>query len=159
MEIVARRGRVVDSLVTPELIDRIATGELYLRQRPGDQNPLGLVKFVFPNAASVYLHGTPRPDLFEATRRDFSHGCIRVQDPTALALWVLQDQPTWNKAAITAAEQGKATVRVPLSRPMPVVVWYTTAVAAPNGEAWFYSDIYGHDRALQTALHPAQLFP
>ncbi|HEX2609716.1 MAG TPA: L,D-transpeptidase family protein [Gemmatimonadales bacterium] len=159
MEIVARKGRVVDSLLTPELIDRIAAGELYLRQKPGGQNPLGLVKFVFPNAASVYLHGTPRPDLFEATRRDFSHGCIRVQDPTALALWVLQDQPTWNKAAITAAEQGKATVRVPLSRPMPVVVWYTTAVAAPNGEAWFYSDIYGHDRALQTALHPAQLFP
>jgi murein L,D-transpeptidase YcbB/YkuD len=159
IEIVARKGRVVDSLATPELIDRLAAAELYLRQRPGGRNPLGLVKFVFPNSASVYLHGTPTPALFAETRRDFSHGCIRVEDPTGLALWVLQDQPGWNRAAVTAAQQGKDTTRVSLSRPMPVVVWYTTAVAAPNGEAWFYSDIYGHDRALQTALSAVQLFP
>jgi murein L,D-transpeptidase YcbB/YkuD len=110
------------------------------------------VKFVFPNAASVYLHGTPRADLFAQTRRDFSHGCIRVEDPTALAAWILRDQPRWTRQAVLQAQLGSSTVRAPLSRAMPVIVWYTTAVAAPDGKARFYADIYNHDRTLDQAL-------
>lgn len=154
MEIVERGGRILDTVPDLAIIGRLARDELRLRQRPGDRNPLGLVKFVFPNAASVYLHGTPRRDLFAETRRDFSHGCIRVEDPTALAEWVLRDQPRWEAKAIEEAQHGTTTVRAPLTSAMPVVVWYTTAVAAPQGEAWFYSDIYGHDRALDAALRP-----
>jgi murein L,D-transpeptidase YcbB/YkuD len=152
IEILTRGGRIIDSLPNDEIIARISAGELHLRQRPGGHNPLGLTKFVFPNAASVYLHGTPRADLFAETRRDFSHGCIRVEDPTRLAAWVLQDQPAWDLGGIRAAQRGTATTRAPLTRAMPVVLWYTTAVAAPNGDAWFYTDIYGHDALLDTAL-------
>jgi murein L,D-transpeptidase YcbB/YkuD len=159
MEILSRSGSIIDSIPTPDIVERIRRGELRLRQRPGPQNPLGLVKFVFPNAASVYLHGTPRPDLFAPPRRDFSHGCIRVEDPTSLAAWVLQDRPAWTGAAIAKAQQGSATVKAMLSRPMPVIVWYATAVAAPDGQARFYSDIYGHDRALNEALRPGPPYP
>ncbi len=159
MDILASGGRIVDSTLTPEIVERLKRGELRLRQRPGAHNPLGLVKFVFPNRESIYLHGTPRPDLFAQTRRDFSHGCIRVEDPTVLAAWVLQDQPRWNRAAIMAAQGGTVTLRAPLTRAMPVVVWYATAVAAPDGRAWFYSDLYGHDLSLNAALQPAELYP
>jgi murein L,D-transpeptidase YcbB/YkuD len=118
-----------------------------------------LTKFVFPNSSAVYLHGTPRSDLFARTRRDFSHGCIRLQDPTALALWVLRDQPRWTREGIAAAEQSNYTTRAWLTRPVPVIIFYTTAVAAPNGSAWFYSDIYGHDRELDQALRAGPITP
>jgi L,D-transpeptidase YcbB len=152
MEIVNRSDSVIGHGMEPEILDRIGRGELRVRQRPGALNPLGLVKFVFPNAAAIYLHGTSRAELFARTRRDFSHGCIRVEDPTALAVWTLRDRPRWDRRAIVAAQQGSVTVRAVLTRPMPVVVWYTTAVAAPDGNAWFYADIYGHDRELDEAL-------
>jgi murein L,D-transpeptidase YcbB/YkuD len=76
-------ARVVPA--TPANLARLRGGTLRLRQRPGPANALGLVKFVFPNGANVYLHGTPARELFEHPRRDFSHGCVRVEDPTALA--------------------------------------------------------------------------
>jgi murein L,D-transpeptidase YcbB/YkuD len=159
MELVGPRDSVIGEAVTSEILQRLSRGELRVRQRPGAQNPLGLTKFVFPNSAAVYLHGTPRTDLFAHTRRDFSHGCIRVEDPTALALWVLRDQPRWNRERITAAQEGSGTTRAWLTRPMPVIVFYTTAVAAPDGNAWFYADIYGHDRALDEALRAGPTFP
>jgi murein L,D-transpeptidase YcbB/YkuD len=153
MEIVTPRDSVLGDGATPELLGEISRGTLRVRQRPGPSNPLGLVKFVFPNPEAIYLHGTPRTEFFARTRRDFSHGCIRVEDPTTLAAWVLRDRPRWSRSAIVAAQRNSATVRGSLSRPMPVVVWYTTAVAAPDGKAWFYADIYGHDRELDQALH------
>ena len=152
MQLVDSAGSVAGDPVTPVTLERIRRGELRIRQLPGGSNPLGLVKFVFPNAAAIYLHGTPRPDLFAHTRRDFSHGCIRVEDPTTLAVWVLRHTPPWNRDAITAAQRAAGTSRARLTEPMPVVVFYTTAVAAPDGSAWFYSDIYGHDRRLDRAL-------
>jgi murein L,D-transpeptidase YcbB/YkuD len=159
MELVGPGDRVVGSLVTAELVDQLRSGQLRVRQRPGSENALGLIKFAFPNSASVYLHGTPRTELFSHSRRDFSHGCIRVEDPTALAEWVLRDQPGWNGEVIQAVQRGRATVRAWLSRPLPVIVFYTTAVAAPGGNAWFYSDIYGHDRALDDALKASPVSP
>jgi murein L,D-transpeptidase YcbB/YkuD len=130
-----------------------------VRQRPGSQNPLGLTKFVFPNSAAVYLHGTPRTDLFAHTRRDFSHGCIRVEDPTALAQWVLRDQRGWSRQRIIAAQEGPGTTRAWLTHPIPVVIFYTTAVAAPDGSAWFHTDLYGHDRELDEALRAGSVSP
>ncbi len=152
MEIVGPRQVVLGDAVTPQILRRLAAGELRVRQRPGPQNALGLAKFVFPNAANVYMHGTPRTELFTRTRRDFSHGCIRLEDPAALAAWVLQDQPAWSRAAIEAAMAAGVSTRVLLSRPMPVVVFYTTAGAAPDGTMRFYDDVYGHDRELIEAL-------
>lgn len=159
MELVGPRDSVMGSTVTPDILQRLPRGELRVRQRPGGQNPLGATKFVFPNSAAIYLHGTPRTDLFALTRRDFSHGCIRLEDPTALALWVLRDQPRWNLKRITAAQRGPATSRAWLTSPMPVIVFYTTAVAAPDGSAWFYADIYGHDRTLDEALRAGPVSP
>jgi murein L,D-transpeptidase YcbB/YkuD len=159
MELVGPGDRVVDSLVSPELLDELSRGDLRVRQRPGPLNSLGLTKFVFPNAASVYLHGTPRTELFSHTRRDFSHGCIRVEDPGALAAWVLRDQPRWSRQRIATAQEGASTTRAWLSRAIPVIIFYTTAVAAPDGSAWFYADIYGHDRELDEALRAGPISP
>ena len=75
-----------------------------------------------------------------------------MEDPTALAAWVLRDQPSWSRQAVIAAQQGRVTSRAWLTRPIPVVIVYTTAVAAPDGNAWFYPDIYGHDGTLDEAL-------
>jgi murein L,D-transpeptidase YcbB/YkuD len=110
------------------------------------------VKFVFPNAAAVYLHGTPDVHLFDQGRRDFSHGCIRVEHPLDLAEWVLRDQPEWTRDHIEAAAEARASSRALLSRPMPVIVFYTTAVIMPDGAIVFYHDIYGHDFRLDQAL-------
>ena len=159
MEIVGARDSVIGSLVSADILERLRRGELRVRQRPGAGNPLGRTKFVFPNSAAVYLHGTPRPDLFAQTRRDFSHGCIRVEDPVALAQWVLRDQPRWSRARILGAQEGLSPTRAWLTRAMPVVIFYTTAVAVPDGSAWFYDDIYGHDRELDEALRAGPVSP
>jgi murein L,D-transpeptidase YcbB/YkuD len=152
MEIVGRAEGSLGDVVTDDLRRRLARGELRIRQRPGPSNALGLVKFVFPNAASVYLHDTPETELFERSRRDFSHGCIRVEDAEALAQWVLRDQPVWGTDQVAGALNGTAPWRALLSRPMPVAIVYTTAVASPEGVAWFFEDIYGHDRRLDEVL-------
>jgi murein L,D-transpeptidase YcbB/YkuD len=159
MELVGPRDSVAGSEATADLLQRLGRGELRVRQRPGARNPLGSTKFVFPNSAAIYLHGTPRTDLFALTRRDFSHGCIRLEDPMTLALWVLQDQPRWSRKRIAAAQESTATTRAWLTRPVPVIVFYTTAVAAPDGSAWFYADVYGHDRQLDEALQAGPVSP
>jgi murein L,D-transpeptidase YcbB/YkuD len=152
MEVMDARQSVVGDVVTPAILRGLAQGELRVRQRPGPGNALGLAKFVFPNAANVYMHGTPDTVLFARSRRDFSHGCIRLEDPTGLAAWVLRDQAAWNREAIEAAMAETRTTRALLTRPMPVVVFYTTAVAFPDGSVHFYGDVYGHDRELLEAL-------
>lgn len=124
-----------------------------VRQRPGPSNALGLVKFIFPNDANVYLHGTPAPQLFARPRRDFSHGCVRVEDPVALAQWLLKDLPGWERDAIVAAMHGSQTRQVDLREPVPVLLYYLTAMAAPeDGRLHFADDVYGHDAALERAL-------
>ena len=111
------------------------------------------MKFVFPNDENVYLHGTPAQQLFERSRRDFSHGCVRVEDPVALAEWVLSSTPGWDRARILAAMQGSTTVQVTLPRPVRVILFYVTATVMPgDGSLHFAEDIYGHDRALEAAL-------
>ena len=152
MELVGSRDRVLGDQVTPVVLDQLARGELRVRQRPSPSNPLGQVKFVFPNAEAVYLHGTPDTALFGRQRRDFSHGCIRLEDPAGLATWVLQDQSAWPADSVQAAMSGPVTRRAFLTRPMPTILFYTTAVARPEGGVTFYSDLYGHDRELDEAL-------
>jgi murein L,D-transpeptidase YcbB/YkuD len=130
-----------------------------IRQKPGPKNALGLVKFIFPNSYNVYMHGTPATQLFSRSRRDFSHGCIRVENPVALAEWVLHDNPEWTEDRILAAMNGSETLKVNLTRPIPVLILYTTAVAEPNGEIHFFDDIYGYDGALQEVLEGGQPYP
>lgn len=154
MEIVDGPGdddRIVD--LTAESVAALRQGRLRVRQRPGPSNALGLVKFVFPNYENVYLHGTPAKKLFARSRRDFSHGCIRVEDPDGLAEWVLSAQGDWTRDRIQAAMNGLETTRVDLKQPITVIPFYITAVVTPeDGTVHFARDIYMHDSKLDGAL-------
>jgi murein L,D-transpeptidase YcbB/YkuD len=133
-------------------LEGLTSGALRVRQRPGAKNALGGVKFVLPNTMDIYLHSTPAQQLFEQTRRDFSHGCIRVADPPALAEFVLRDQPAWTGERIRAAMAAGKTSTAMLTQPIPVVLFYTTAIVDAAGRVLFQSDIYGYDRSLEQAL-------
>lgn len=151
------RGQADSSPVldpTPEHIAELGRGGVRIRQRPGPANALGLVKFMFPNQNDVYMHSTPAPQLFRQSRRDFSHGCIRVEDPVALAEWVLKhDDPQWTRDRVVSALNGAPNQRVNLPRPIQVVIFYTTAVVTPeDGAAHFAEDVYGQDERLDKAL-------
>jgi len=153
-EIVDDSGRVVG--VTDETVRRVRNGSLSVRQKPGTANALGLVKFLFPNDNNVYLHSTPQQALFARARRDFSHGCVRVEDPVKLAEWVLREKPEWNEEKIRATINGrKDDVYVKLEDPITVKITYHTVVPQPNGDVHFYDDIYGHDAKLIASLAPA----
>ncbi|MFM8338375.1 MAG: L,D-transpeptidase family protein, partial [Fluviibacter sp.] len=112
-EIVTRSGEVVTSL-SDEQLAAVQRGEARIRQRPGAQNALGDIKFIFPNNDNIYMHHTPSVGLFQRDRRDFSHGCIRVESPVALAEFVLRDEPEWTQERIREAmENGKSrTIRL-----------------------------------------------
>ncbi|MGE3510131.1 MAG: murein L,D-transpeptidase [Vicinamibacterales bacterium] len=153
MEIVA--GDRDDSPAVPlsaDALTRLRRGELRLRQRPGPQNALGLVKFVFPNEDQVYMHDTPAQSLFSRARRDFSHGCVRIEDPVGLAEWLLAGQADWSRTRVIAAMNGSRTMRVALASPAEIWLLYLTAVVMPDGTLRFADDIYGHDRRLDQAL-------
>lgn len=137
---------------TAAAIEQLRQGRLRVRQQPGPRNALGLVKFVFPNEDAVYMHSTPAVSLFERSRRDFSHGCIRVEGAEALANWVLRGSAQWSPDAVTGAMQGADNVHVRLDRPIPVVLFYITAAVMPDGAVHFADDIYGHDARLIQAL-------
>ena len=152
MEVVSTRR---DGAALPDASAGVAalhSGEARLRQRPGPRNALGGVKFVLPNTMDIYLHATPARELFDRTRRDFSHGCIRVRDPAALAAFVLRDAPEWTLPQIEAAMASGVNRVVPLATPTPVLVFYTTAIVDGEGRAIFLPDVYGHDRRLIAAL-------
>ncbi len=141
----------IGAALSESSLDALLAGRLRIRQRPGPQNPLGDIKFVFPNREQIYLHHTPQDRLFERDRRDFSHGCIRVEQPVELASFVLQGIPGWTPERIVHAMGGgkPSTLRLPES--VPVLVTYTTALVK-NGKLHFFPDLYGHDRTLDTWL-------
>jgi len=153
-QVVDDAGRVQE--INDDTVARVRKGSLQVRQKPGTGNALGLVKFLFPNDHNVYLHSTPQQSLFARARRDFSHGCVRVEDPAALAEWVLREKPEWTKDKIKAALEGKRDdMYVNLENPIPVKITYQTVVAQADGTVHFYDDIYGHDAKLVAALTPA----
>jgi murein L,D-transpeptidase YcbB/YkuD len=160
-EITDQSGRIVtSSAVSADVLAQLRSGKLLVRQRPGPTNSLGLVKFMFPIEHNVYLHSTPAQALFSESRRDFSHGCIRVQKPAELAAWLLQGQPKWTLDAVkTAMQSGPDNQQVNLDKPVPVVIIYLTAVVEENGEVYFFDDIYGHDRSLNAVLAKGPPYP
>ncbi len=144
-EIVDRRARVLP--MTAGSIAMVAAGDAWIRQLPGGTNALGKVKFMFPNAHEVYLHDTPVQRDFQASRRDASHGCIRVADPEGLARFLLRDQARWTDSAVANAMQARRPEHVTLTRPVPVHLIYATAVARPDGTVAFFDDRYHLDAA------------
>src|SRR5580692_8473139 len=160
-EVVTPAGQVVASgAITDEVLAQLRAGKLEVRQKPGPTNALGLVKLMFPNEYNVYLHSTPAPQLFSQTRRDFSHGCIRVEKPAELAAWVLRDKPDWNvQRAQAAMQSGKDNEQVNLTNPIPVLILYGTAIVDPSGQVQFFDDVYGYDDELKQVLAKGYPYP
>ena len=149
-EVVSRRGRVM--VPTVASLRMVLAGTAFIRQLPGGTNSLGKVKFMFPNTFDVYLHDSPVASDFLRVRRDQSHGCVRISDPRGMAMHLLRDQPEWTTERIDIAMNGRTPTRVPLTRPVPVFLFYATAVASTDGTVRFHDDIYGFDAALSALL-------
>jgi murein L,D-transpeptidase YcbB/YkuD len=161
-EVTDSSGRVVSA--SGDVAAGLRAGRYSIRQKPGPKNSLGLIKFMFPNAHSVYLHSTPSTELFSQSRRDFSSGCIRVEKPAELAAFLLRNQADggqpWTVARAQAAmDSGKDNQQVNLKTPVPVLLLYETAVAEEDGSVHFFADIYGHDRKLNAVLAKGPPYP
>jgi murein L,D-transpeptidase YcbB/YkuD len=141
MEVIDTKGNPVD----PGSIDLSNPAAYRFRQRPGTSNSLGLVKFMFPNTFNVYLHDTPADSLFARATRSFSHGCVRVEQPEALAQYLLADQPSWTPEKIEEAMHGDEETIVKLRQPIPVYLGYWTARISSDGILQFSNDVYGID--------------
>ncbi len=149
------------TVLTDYTVKDVSQGGVMVRERPGPKNSLGLVKFMFPNQYDIYLHSTPAVSLFEQTRRDFSHGCIRVQKPADLAAWVLQGQGgDWDLAKVqTAMNSGGDNRTVSLKTPLPIVIFYLTARVEEDGKVDFFDDIYGYDSSMQKVVTKGPPYP
>jgi L,D-transpeptidase YcbB len=160
-EVVTQDGKVITSgTINDDVLAQLSSGKFAVRQKPGTTNALGLVKFIFPNEHNVYLHSTPSQQLFSQTRRDFSHGCIRVEKPAELAAWVLRGTGDWNlEKAQAAMKSGNDNAQINLATPVPVLILYGTAVVDPEGKVHFFADIYGYDDELQKVLVKGYPYP
>lgn len=161
-EITTPGGEVVTSgTVGDDILEQLQARKLAIRQKPGPTNALGLVKLIFPNEHSVYLHSTPSAQLFSQSRRDFSHGCIRVEKPAELTAWALgANNQDWTLEKVrTAMETGKDDVQVNLVKSIPVLILYGTAVVDENGVVHFFEDLYGYDRELEKVLAKGYPYP
>jgi murein L,D-transpeptidase YcbB/YkuD len=161
-EVTDSSGRSVSA--NDDLVAGLRSGKYFIRQKPGPSNALGLIKFMFPNSYSVYLHSTPSTELFAKSRRDFSSGCIRVEKPAELAVFLLRNQPDgqqqWTVARVqTAMDSGKDNRQVNLTVKVPVLILYVTAVAEEDGTVHFFDDLYGHDKRLNAVLAKGPPYP
>jgi L,D-transpeptidase YcbB len=160
-EVVNSKGEVQ----TGYTVKQVAQGGYMVRERPGPKNSLGLVKFMFPNQYDIYLHSTPSVSLFDQTRRDFSHGCIRVQRPEDLALWVLQNQKDkggdgWDLEKVhEAMANGPDNKTIALKTPIPIVIFYLTGLVEDDGQVHFFDDIYGYDAEMQKVMAKGPPYP
>jgi murein L,D-transpeptidase YcbB/YkuD len=151
MSVLDRDGRKLD----PSTIDWQSYGNTIpyiLRQEPGPDNALGEIKFIFPNKHFVFLHDTPSRSLFSRAERTFSSGCIRVEDPFALAELIMNDSARYDRAALEGIRDTRQTRRIDTPK-LPVVVLYLTASLEIDGRPRFLKDIYERDAKLLQALN------
>lgn len=146
-----RRNR---NYLTQKNMEQYGTSEglPQIRQKPGDANSLGRLKFLFPNSYNIYLHDTPAKSLFAEEKRAFSHGCIRLSQPKKLAEYLLADRPEWTNAKISQAMDRKTEVWVNLKQPVPVFITYFTSWVDKDGQLNFRDDLYGHDKAMAAQM-------
>lgn len=130
----------------------LKNGGMRVRQKPGGKNALGRLKFIFPNPDGVYLHDTPSKNLFSRERRDFSHGCVRVKNPSELAKFVFQNQEGFSPERLDSMLQSEQHRQISLRNTIPVLFFYTTVFYEQGDKLTFYNDIYGHDAELIAAL-------
>ena len=131
-----------------EITGKDEDGLPVIRQKPGNKNALGKVKFLFPNSFNIYFHDTPVKSLFAKDKRAYSHGCIRLKDPEKMAEYVLRNQPEWTPEKINEAMNSGDQKFVKVKDPIPVLITYYTAWVDDNGKLNFREDIYGHDSDL-----------
>lgn len=151
---------VPQSIVQNELRSKIAADPNYLtehnmemvngqvRQKPGPENSLGLVKFMFPNSDDIYMHDTPAKTLFDFEKRTFSHGCVNLKLAKELAYAMLKDYPEWTPEKIDKAMEGKTENSFKLSKKVPIYITYFTSLVNENGEIGFFQDVYNQDTDL-----------
>jgi murein L,D-transpeptidase YcbB/YkuD len=160
---------VPPSIVKKEILPKLASNPGYLesqemeqvgtegglpkiRQRPGDKNSLGRVKFLFPNSFNIYFHDTPAKTLFDKDKRAFSHGCIRLSDPEKMANYLLRNNPEWTPEKINDAMYSGNEQFVRLKKAVPVIITYYTAWVDESGRLNFRDDIYTHDKSLASRM-------
>ena len=119
-----------------------------IRQKPGNNNSLGKMKFLFPNSYSIYLHDTPSKELFDRNKRDFSHGCIRVENPKKLAMYLLRNDKNWNQVNVDKVLQTNTETGIEIKPTIPVYITYFTAWVDVKGNLNFRNDIYNLDEEL-----------
>jgi len=162
MEIVSGSGSGAH-VVSPHEIDWATytpgTFPYRLRQRPGPLNPLGRIKFLFPNRFNVYMHDTPSGRLFALPERALSHGCIRVAKPLDLASWLFREDPKWSGTRVADAIKAGSQDAIRLSQPVPLHIFYFTAVAGTEGKVEIYRDLYGIDASLDRSLRELSAAP
>ena len=152
IQVIDQNGKIID----PSTVDwtkHKRSAPYTFRQTPGPHNSLGTVKFIFPNEHFVFLHDTPHRELFSQTERNFSSGCIRVENPFDLAELVLNDPVKYNRSELDAILASRETQRVNLKPKVPVIILYITASIGPDGEVRFYKDIYDRDQKVLDALN------
>ncbi|ABF40900.1 conserved hypothetical protein [Candidatus Koribacter versatilis Ellin345] len=162
MEVVDKDGKVIASgAISDAVLKHLKNGSYSIRQRPGADNALGLVKIIFPNSHNVYLHDTPEfKTMFSKAPRALSHGCIHLEKPADLAYWLLRDKTDWSLDKVKEAMQhGRDNSSVTLTKPVPILILYVTARAQTNGTVQFFKDIYGHDVELKAALAKGYPYP
>jgi len=148
MEVVRKGSNETVAVGAAEL----ASGDYRVRQKPGSDNALGRIKFIFPNRFNVYLHDTPADYAFDRTYRDLSHGCVRVERPIDLADFVFADDGEWNGSEIERLISSREQQTIPLQREIPVYFLYWTAFVGDDGEVQFRPDLYGYDEKHTAAL-------
>jgi murein L,D-transpeptidase YcbB/YkuD len=145
-------AQIQNNKAQEEYIAKVLSGNYRLRQNPGPGNPLGQIKFLFPNKHSVYLHDTPNRGFFKRAQRNFSHGCIRVEKPVDLAEFVLAANGEWDQGRIQSSINSRRTRTVHLNQSIPVYILYFTSWVDDQGNVNFHKDIYGLDQTLLNAL-------
>ncbi len=139
--------------VVPDSTSLAAVGtSVRVRQLPGDYNSLGRVKFMLPNHLNIYLHDTNEKHLFQQARRAYSHGCVRVAEPTKLAEWVLRSDSVWTSDKMRDAMKAKDPEKVELAEPIPVMIVYHTAAIDDGGVLRAYRDVYEFNKDLTDSL-------
>lgn len=155
---------VPKSIIENELMSAIKKNKNYLeshnmewnngniRQKPGPDNAMGLVKFIFPNSEDIYLHETPNKLLFSLEYRAYSHGCVNLEKAKELAHLILEDNPDWTAACVDEAMQGETEIIYPLPNEIPIHITYFTAWVDNQDILHFYDDVYGRDAQLESLL-------
>ena len=156
-EVLDSEGRVVSTgAVSDEVLAGLRARELSVRQVPGPKNALGRVKFMFPNANDVYMHDTPTRSLFAKEQRAFSHGCVRVENPEALAEWVLRGEPLWTKQRIKDGLKQTKPLQVNLKESIPVLMVYHTVTVGDDGAVHVWRDLYRKVTTAEPGQHPLE---